>query len=216
MVLHRVCDLGVRLAVVIVTGLSMLAAAFISSPMVVQAADGLPTVPPVRAKELQGYLAYEGDMHYLGVEPEDGASVVVITMVYRMPEGALFYDSVNFSVLAESSLHEYLAGAPINEVVAETVHVLHASSEGTIIQAKVNPEGTGGYTVIVVNGWQTPVRYVMTVHGGAFIDEGGQTLVKTPAESDGQVAPMPEAQPAQPVDGPEELTVALALETVNQ
>ncbi len=214
MYLHRVCDFGVRLAVAVAIFLAILAAAFILAPMVVQAADGRPPDSPVHAKELQGYLAYKGDVHYLGVEPEDDASEVVLTMVYRMPEEALFYDSVSFTVLAESSLHEYLAGAPISEVTSETVNVLLASPEGTIIQAKVHPEGTGGYTVIVDNGWQTPVSYMMTVHGGAFIDEGGQTLVRTPSQSGRQAAPIIEAQPVQPGAGPANVTEVMALDTV--
>ena len=191
--LRRVCDSYARLALILL--LAALAVLIIVLPL--HAASYPPSVPAVRGEELQGFLADAGDMHFLGLEPAVDVESIVITLAYRVSEGALERDGVNFTVLAQEGLQAYLAGLPLDEAAAAKGAILHAGAAGTIAQAMLRAGQPGGYTVIVHNRWQAPTNYILTVHGGTLIDEGGQTLLRVPSEPETVTQPIvPEADQA--------------------
>ena len=177
-----------RLTSTLVVCIAFFAGLFVMSSPVSAASPANEAANPsgaeaVRALELQGFLGAQGDAHILGLEPAAGASSVVLTLVYRTADGALIRDGVNFHVLTEDGMHAYLLGAPLTAAAAVQGRVLRADADGTIVQASLDVATPGNYTVIVNNAWVDPVRYMLSVHGGALLDEGGQTLMNVPAES---------------------------------
>jgi hypothetical protein len=175
-----------RIAIVAAVA-ALVASVLVTSPL---RAAGPTDGQTVRALELQGFLVDEGSIHFLGVEPAEGAPSIVLTLVYRTPDDALVRDGVNFSVLSEEGMQAYLLGASLANTAVVQGSVLRAGPDGTIVQAAFHPEAPAGYTVIVHNDWHTPTRYMLSAHGGTLVDEGRQTVLTVPAQP--EPAPLPE------------------------
>ena len=203
MILRKEREPRALLATALALAVAVLAGALLTvSPL--QAAEPGASAA-VRALELQGFLAGDGDAHFLGLEPAQGAPSIVLTLVYRTPDDALVRDGVNFTVLSEQGMQAYLTGTPLADVALAQGETLRAGPDGTIVQASLRAESPGGYTVIVSNSWHTPTRYMLTVHGATLVDEGGQTLLRVPVQP--ETAPLPDvgesfAPPAQNADQP--------------
>lgn len=196
MILRTACQLRARLTALLALMLAALVSTMAATSVLAQASIDLKEGFSVRTSEVQGFLAGKGDVHYLGLEPAEGIESIVVTLVYRTPEGSLLHDGVNFSVLDEDGLSAYFSGLSLDEAARVTGTLLRAGPRGTIAQATVGAHQPAGYTIIVGNSWQAPVSYLLTVHGGTLVDEGGQTLLRMPEEPE---SPDPDAVDLEPL-----------------
>lgn len=182
-------------------------------PILPRLDQGLPTVrkAEVRSSELRGLLPHQHDRHYFGLEAAQPGAAFAVTLLVD-PAAALDAGSVNFVVLTEEGLQQFLAGADPLAVKSASGSPLLFDQVGNRLTALVPGSHDTGYTVIVYNNGTQPVAYTLQVQGGILRDDAGQTAsavtvdpadpaVLTPlAARDGmmeRLALTPEAAPAQ-------------------
>ena len=136
----------------------------------------------IHAEELQGFLANQGDTHYLGLESAGAAKIIVLTLHSWTPEGLPAANGLSFVVLTEEGLHAVLAGTAPQDAALAVGAPLRAAKEGVISRATVPAGAASGYTVVVWNTSNVPVSYALAAQGGILIDGAGQTQ-QTPAPS---------------------------------
>lgn len=190
--LRRIAKSGVGYIALLFVSVALLTLAVLLAPVTARAEVASYDLHPTQGTELRGYLATFGDVHMLGVEPDTGASSITVTLVYRLPEASLVLDGLKFWVVGHQGLIDYIAGAPLTEAALQTGKRLRTSREGSILQAEIRVEDTDGYTIVLENLSPVAMHYVMTIHGGTVVDEGGQTLMAAPA--DHQLATSPIAR----------------------
>lgn len=213
MILRRASSTQARLATVLALTATLLATVLMMTASPIQAATGTDADAPTRALEVQGLLAGKGEAHFLGLQPADGAASIVVTLVYRTSHEALVRDGVNFTVLTEEGMQAYLLGTPLTEVALAEGAVLRADPDGTIVQAIVRGAEHDTYTVLVANTWHEATNYMLSVHGGVLLDEGGQTLVRVAADPE-VAAPSPADEPPAPAGYSAQPPVHAQLHTV--
>ena len=138
----------------------------------------------VRATELRGLLPHQFDRHYFGLEAFQPNGGFAVTLVVE-PATALTENSVNFVVLTEDGLKEFLAGAdPMTVKTAMGTPLLFDQLDNRLT-ALVPGSQSNGYTVMVYNNGKLPVTYTLRVEGGLLRDDAGQTFssVKVNASS---------------------------------
>jgi hypothetical protein len=129
----------------------------------------------VRATELRGLLPHQFDHHYFGLEAFQPNGGFAVTLVVE-PATALVENSVNFVVLTEDGLNEFLAGAdPMTVKTAMGMPLLFDQLDNRLT-ALVPGVQSNGYTVMVYNNGKLPVTYTLHVEGGLLRDDAGQTF----------------------------------------
>lgn len=129
----------------------------------------------VRATELRGLLPHQFDRHYFGLEAMQPGGAFAVTLVVE-PAAALADDAVNFVVLTEDGLNQFLAGADPFAVKSAMGSPLLFDQVGNRLTALVPGNHSTGYTVIVYNNAKMPVTYTLQVQGGYLRDDAGQTF----------------------------------------
>jgi hypothetical protein len=129
----------------------------------------------VRATELRGLLPHQFDRHYFGLEAMQTGGAFAVTLVVE-PATALAADAVNFVVLTDDGLKQFLAG--VDPLVVKTAigSPLLFDQIGNRLTALVPGNHSTGYTVIVYNNSKMPVSYALQVQGGLLRDDAGQTF----------------------------------------
>ncbi len=145
------------------------------------AADAVQT-STVRATSLHGLLAKQYDKHYLGLEPTQRDSAIVLTLAYEPQNNADLRGKVNFMVLTTDGLRKFLAGADPQDVNIAAGSILQFDGAGNKMQAAFQASGMNGYTVIVYNNSALPTGYTLTVQGAVLVDDAGQTQLAVPTD----------------------------------
>ncbi len=128
----------------------------------------------VRATELRGLLPHEQDRHYFGLEAIQPGGAFAVTLLVD-PAVALEAENVNFVVLTQAGLQQFLAGAdPLSVKVAQGSPLLF-DQVGNRLTTLVPGSHDTGYTVIVYNNGTVPIAYTLQVKGGVLRDDAGQT-----------------------------------------
>ena len=141
------------------------------------AAAGLPTVrkAAVQASELRGLLPHANDRHYFGLEASAPGAAFAVTLLVD-PAAVIEDGDVNFVVLTQDGLQQFLAGADPLAVKTAAGSPLLFDQVGNRLTALVPGGYDTGYTVIVYNNGDVPVAYTLQVQGGTLLDDAGQTL----------------------------------------
>ncbi|MEZ4706285.1 MAG: hypothetical protein R3A44_03715 [Caldilineaceae bacterium] len=146
----------------------------------------------LRTNTLEGVLPQQSTKHYFGLAPAIRDSWVVVTLAYEPRTDLSLSGLVNFAVLTEDGLRQYLAGADIEQASIASGGRVPYDRVGNKLQASFKDSGRGEYTVIVYNNSAQSVRYTLGVEGGDLIDEIGQAVNGAGAQADAQ----PEANSA--------------------
>lgn len=148
----------------------------------------------VRGPVLQGELPYQYNAHYLGLEPAVNNGLLSLTLTYDPQNNPNLKGFVNFFVLDEDGLRNFLAGSDPEPLSIAGGSPVQFDPAGNKMGATFRASGHGQYTVIVYNNSLLPVTYALSVEGGVLIDNANQTLT-TAAQT-----PTPTAEPTLTVE----------------
>lgn len=128
-----------------------------------------------RMAEVRGLLPHTNDHHYFGLEAMHPGVAFAVTLTVEPAASMADPSAVNFLVLTEKGLSQFLAGANPQAVkVAEGAPLLFDQA-GNRLTTLVPGSLDGGYTVIVYNQSEQPVAYTLQVEGAILHDDAGQT-----------------------------------------
>jgi hypothetical protein len=151
---------------------------------------GIPAIrkAEVQATELRGLLPHQNDRHYFGLEAIQPGGAFAVTLVVE-PAAALEAESVNFVVLTQAGLQQFLAGADPLAVKIAGGSPLLFDQVGNRLTALVPGSHDTGYTVIVYNNGHAPIAYTLQVEGGVLRDDAGQTYSAVTVDRAGAQGP---------------------------
>jgi uncharacterized surface protein with fasciclin (FAS1) repeats len=132
------------------------------------------TSPEVRGTTLQGDLPEQDDQHFLGLAPSQRDGTVTLKLTFDPQDSSELARRLNFWVLDEAGLNQYLRGTSPGEVaIAAGNRTFRGDTNERV--ASFNAVGLGTYTVIVYNNSRVPGSYTLSVEGGTLSDGSGQT-----------------------------------------
>ncbi|MDQ3249302.1 MAG: hypothetical protein M3Q45_08850, partial [Chloroflexota bacterium] len=139
----------------------------------VWAAPGAQSVA-VSAAELYGALSGQHSAHYFGLEATERDAIMVLTLAYAPQDNPDLRGLINFLVLTEDGLRQYLAGAELAGLNVAAGSPLQFDPVGNKMRAAFRDSGRGQYTVIVYNNATVPVEYTLAVSSGVLYDDANQ------------------------------------------
>ena len=154
----------------------------------------------VRGSALTGQLPHQHSAHYLQLDTTERDAVINLTLVYDPYSDPNLLGSVNFLVLNEDGLRQYLAGADAKVVSIASGSPMQFDPIGNKLQGAFRDSGRGKYTVIVYNNAPIAVQYTLFADGGTLTDASGQALsadnpVATATQATTQTMAIPEPAP---------------------
>ena len=143
-----------------------------------------PTTDVLRSTVLQGQLPTSASRHFLGVEPLQRDGVIVLTLSYDPYSDPQMRGLVNFQVLDEDGLRQYLAGGDLDVEEIASGSLVQFDPIGNKMRAAFQDSGRGNYTAVITNDSTTPVTYTLSALGAALIDDAGQTTIPAALTAD--------------------------------
>ncbi len=128
------------------------------------------------AASLSGQLLHQYSAHYFELETTERDAMIHLTLAYDPHDEPSLKGFVNFLVLDEEGLREYLHGADLktlNHVASGSP--LQFDPIGNKMGGAFRDSGRGKYTVIVYNNAPMAVQYTLSALGGLLTDGSGQT-----------------------------------------
>lgn len=153
---------------------------------------------------LTGRLPQQYSAHYLALETSERDGVIALTLSYDPQDNPNLRGFVNFLVLTDDGLRQYLAGGDLKALNIASGSPAQFDPIGNKMQASFRDSGRGKYTVIVFNNAAVPIQYTLSAQGGLLTDDSGQTSppIATPTPT---TAPTP-VEEATPTPTPLSLT----------
>ncbi|HMN27973.1 MAG TPA: fasciclin domain-containing protein [Caldilineaceae bacterium] len=149
-------------------------AAAAATPATTTAPAVTTTPTEVRATTMQGDLPEQDDQHFLGLVPSQRDGNITLMLTFDPQDSSELARRLNFWVLDEAGLTQYLRGTSPGEVaIAAGNRTFRGDTNERV--ASFNAVGLGPYTVIVYNNSRVPGSYTLSVEGGTLIDGSGQT-----------------------------------------
>lgn len=132
------------------------------------------TPSEVRATTMEGDLFEQDKQHFLGLVPSQRDGTISIKLTFDPQDSSELARRLNFWVLDEAGLTQYIRGTSPGEVaIAAGNRTFRGDTNERV--ASLNATGLGPYTVIVYNNSDVPGSYTLTVEGGILIDDSAQT-----------------------------------------
>lgn len=132
------------------------------------------TPSEVRATTMEGNLFEQDKQHFLGLVPSQRDGTISIKLTFDPQDSSELARRLNFWVLDEAGLTQYIRGTSPGEVaIAAGNRTFRGDTNERV--ASLNATGLGPYTVIVYNNSDVPGSYTLTVEGGILIDDSAQT-----------------------------------------
>ncbi|MCX6047720.1 MAG: hypothetical protein NT075_21690 [Chloroflexi bacterium] len=128
------------------------------------------------ATTLSGQLPHQYSAHYFELESTERDAMIGLTLAYDPYSEPSLRGFVNFLVLDEDGLREYLHGADLktlNNVASGSP--LQFDPIGNKMSGSFRDSGRGKYTVIVYNNAPLAIQYTLSARGGLLTDASGQT-----------------------------------------
>lgn len=129
----------------------------------------------VSSNVLTGQLPHQYSAHYLALETSERDGAIALTLSYDPQDNPNLRGFVNFLVLTEDGLRQYLAGGNLKTLNIASGSPAQFDPIGNKMQATFRDSGRGKYTVIVFNNTTIPVQYTLSAQGGLLTDASGQT-----------------------------------------
>jgi len=179
--------------------------AILITAIVLAAAPGQPVAaapfPVVSGAELNGQLAGQHSAHYFGLETTERDAIIVLTLAYQPQDNPNLQGFVNFLVLSEDGLRQYLAGnGDLKTLGIASGSPLQFDPIGNKVRGAFRDSGRGRYTVIVYNNSTLPIEYTLSARSGILTDDAGQA-VTAPAAAP-EPTPSATSVPTQTVAAP--------------
>ncbi|MBX3010168.1 MAG: hypothetical protein KF832_01630 [Caldilineaceae bacterium] len=152
----------------------------------------------VQGPVLQGELPYQYNAHYLGLEPTLRDALVTLTLSYDPQNNPNLQGFVNFFVLDEDGLRNFLAGSDPEPLAIAGGSPLQFDPVGNKMSAAFRTSGRGQYTVVVYNNSLLPITYSLRAEGGVLVDNANQTLATASQSPEPTAEPTP--TPAEPIN----------------
>ncbi|MFN8489295.1 MAG: hypothetical protein U0350_17060 [Caldilineaceae bacterium] len=144
----------------------------------------------VSSNVLTGQLPQQYSAHYLALETSERDANITLTLSYDPQDNPNLRGFVNFLVLTEDGLRQYLAGGDLKTLNIASGSPVQFDPIGNKMQAAFRDSGRGKYTVVVFNNAASPIQYTLSAQGGLLTDASGQTSppIATPAPTTEPVA----------------------------
>lgn len=156
-------------------------------------------ITTVRSAVLQGELPYQYTAHYYGIEVDQRDGLIALTLAYEPQNNPNLRGFVNFMVLDEDGMRRFQAGTDPRDLELAAGAPLQFDGIGNKMSATFRAVGRGGYTVIVFNNAQLPVRYTLIAEGAQLVDNANQSRDFSQAEESANepidVAPIVQSSP---------------------
>jgi len=130
----------------------------------------------VSGATLIGQLPHQHSADYLELETTERDAIITLTLAYDPHDDPNLLGFVNFLVLNEDGLRQYLAGADAKVVSIASGSPMQFDPIGNKVRGSFRDSGRGKYTVIVYNNAPLSVQYTLFVDGGLLTDASGQAL----------------------------------------
>jgi len=131
----------------------------------------------LRSTVLEGQLQNSETRHFLGVEAIQRDGVIVLTLSYDPYSDPQLRGLINFQVLDEDGLRQYLAGSDLDVEEIAAGSLVQFDPIGNKMRAAFQESGRGNYTAVITNNSSTPVTYTLSALGATLIDDAGQTQI---------------------------------------
>ncbi len=142
----------------------------------------------LRSTVLQGELPTSETRHFLGVEALQRDGVIVLTLSYDPYSDPQLRGLINFQVLDEDGLRQYLAGGELDVEEIASGSMVQFDPIGNKMRAAFQDSGRGDYTAVITNDSSTPVTYTLSALGATLIDDAGQTEIPASIAADAATA----------------------------
>ena len=119
----------------------------------------------LRSTVLQGELPTSETRHFLGVEALQRDGVIVLTLSYDPYTDPQIRGLINFQVLDEDGLRQYLAGGDLDVEEIASGSLVQFDPVGNKMRAAFRDSGRGNYTAVITNDSSTPVTYTLSALG---------------------------------------------------
>ncbi len=167
--------------------------AILITAIVLAAIPGQPVAaapfPVVSGAELNGQLAGQHSAHYFGLETTERDAIIVLTLAYQPQGNPDLQGLINFLVLSEDGLRQYLAGnGDLKTLGIASGSPLQFDPIGNNMRGAFQDSGRGRYTVIVYNNSTLPIDYTLSARSGILHDDAGQTLAAPAATPEATVS----------------------------
>ena len=138
----------------------------------------------LRSTVLQGQLPTSASRHFLGVEALQRDGVIVLTLSYDPYSDPQMRGLVNFQVLDEDGLRQYLAGGDLDVEEIASGSLVQFDPVGNKMRAAFQDSGRGDYTAVITNDSTIPMTYTLSALGASLIDDAGQTTLPASMAAD--------------------------------